>query len=308
VTPHVIITPVRNEEAHLQKTIDSVAAQTCRPALWIIVNDGSTDRTAEIAEIASLTYPWIQPLNRPDRGFRKAGGGVIEAFYDGLAVLTAGPGPGLSAINSQLSTNQPTTSWDFLVKLDGDLSFDSNYFENCFAHFAADPRLGIGGGTICGEVNGELIEEAKGDPAFHVRGATKIYRRACWDQLGGLLKAPGWDTLDEVKANMLRWKTYTFRELKLKHHRFTGVADGSWKNWVKNGLANYISGYHPLFMVLKCARRLLQRPYGIAAAGLFSGFCDGYLRKVPQVDDAALIRYLRRQQINRLLFRQSIWG
>src|SRR5262249_30682306 len=162
--------------------------------------------------------------------------------------------------------------------------FEHDYFECCFAHFDSDPKLGIGGGTICGDINGTLVEESPGDPRFHVRGATKIYRRACWDAIGELAKAPGWDTLDEVKANMLGWKTYTFPELKLKHFRFTGNADGTWKNWVKNGRANYVTGYHPLFMLLKCAKRLLKKPYGIASFGLLSGFCGAYLRRVPQVN------------------------
>lgn len=288
MTAYVIISPVRNEELHLQKTIDSIAGQTCRPVQWIIVDDGSTDRTAEIAGAATSRFPWITVLHRPDRGFRKAGGGVMEAFYDGYELLAKAP-------------------WEFLVKLDGDLSFDPDYFERCFDHFASDQKLGIGGGTICGEVNGELVEEAKGDPAFHVRGATKIYRKACWDGLGGLLKAPGWDTLDEVKANMLGWKTYSFKDLHLLQLKPTGAADGSWKNWFKNGQANYIAGYHPLFMLSKCARRTFKKPFLIGSCGLLFGYLQGHFKRIPQVPDPELIRYLRKQQVSRLLFQPSLW-
>jgi glycosyltransferase involved in cell wall biosynthesis len=285
---YTIITPVRNEAQYLQKTIASVAAQTAAPQRWVLVDDGSTDETAQIIEAAAKLYPWIAVLRREDRGFRKAGGGVIDAFYDGYGSLGTG-------------------TWDFLVKLDGDLSFQPDYFAGCLQHFQMDPKLGIGGGTICNEIDGELVEESQGDPPFHVRGATKIYRRECWQDIGGLIHAPGWDTLDELKANMLGWKTYSFSELKLSHHRVAGEADGAWKNWVKNGRANYITGYHPLFMLVKCAKRLFERPYGLAALGLFSGFFSGYLKRVPRVEDEALVRYLRREQINRLLFRQSLW-
>jgi glycosyltransferase involved in cell wall biosynthesis len=285
---YVIITPARNEGQYLENTIRSVVAQTVKPRKWIIVNDGSTDNTAALIDAAGKEHSWIQPLHRRDRGFRNAGGGVIEAFYDAYRLVRDEP-------------------WDFLVKLDGDLSFEPSYFAATFDHFDRDSRLGVGGGTVCSTVDGNLIEESKGDPAFHVRGATKIYRRPCWEAIGGLIQSPGWDTLDEVKANMLGWRTYSFPNLKLIHHRYSGDADGAWKNWVKNGRANYITGYHPVFMLLKCAKRLFEKPVGVAAFGLLSGFVGGYLQRVPRVKDRALIAYLRRQQINRLLLQDSLW-
>jgi biofilm PGA synthesis N-glycosyltransferase PgaC len=175
------------------------------------------------------------------------------------------------------------------------------------SEFQLDPRLGIGGGLICQEKEGSLVCESPGDPPFHVRGATKIYRKACWEAIGGLLRAPGWDTIDELKANMLGWKTQSFRDIPLRHHRYTGTADGTWKNYVKFGLANYITGYHPLFMALKCLKRLAQKPYLVGAIGLSWGYCSGYLKHIPQVDDPALIRFVRRQQLNKIVARPSLW-
>jgi glycosyltransferase involved in cell wall biosynthesis len=287
-TRYVVITPVRDEEKHLPQTIESMARQTIRPAIWVIVNDGSSDNTGDVADIAAAKHSWIRVVHRSDRGFRKAGGGVIEAFYDGYDLLQS-------------------ESWDFLAKLDGDLSFGPGYFENCLARFEADTKLGVGGGRIYCRVNDVFVEDAPGDPPFHVRGATKIYRRATWAGIGGLLRAPGWDTLDEFKANMLGWKTYSFKELKVLQLKPTGGADGTWKNWFKNGRANYIVGYHPLFMLSKCAHRLFTKPYGIGAVGLFCGFISGYLKSVPKVADEQLIRYVRRQQMHRLLLRDSLW-
>ena len=135
----------------------------------------------------------------------------------------------------------------------------------------------------------------------------KIYRRACWEQISPLIKAPGWDTIDEVKANMHGWKTRTFKNLKLIQHKGTGSAYGIWKNWVKNGRGSYIAGYHPLFMALKCIKRILERPYFIASIGLFSGYISGYWKKVPQINDRSLIKYIRKEQLGKLLFRRSIW-
>lgn len=144
-------------------------------------------------------------------------------------------------------------------------------------------------------------------PDFHVRGATKIYRRACWQAIGGLLSALGWDALDEVKAQMLGWTTRSFADLRIIHHRYTGSADGSWKTYKKNGTANYFSGYHPVFMLAKCAWRLVQKPYVVASAGLLCGYLAAYLRRIPRVNDPQLIAYLRRQQLGRLLGRETIW-
>jgi glycosyltransferase involved in cell wall biosynthesis len=285
---YIVITPARNEQDNIGHTIRSMVAQTCRPALWVIVNDGSTDATAAIIDSAAREHPWIVAVHRTDRGFRKQGGGVVEAFYDGFSKAGSG-------------------AWDFLVKFDADLSFESDYFERCFRKFAEDSKLGIGGGTISHPVNGVLTCESPGDPAFHVRGATKIYRRACWDALGGLVMAPGWDTIDELKANMLGWTTRSFSDIPLQHHRYTGTVDGTWKNQVKFGLANYITGYHPLFMAVKCLKRLTSKPYLVGSAGLWWGFCRGYLQRVPLVSDPALIRYLRRQQINKLILKPSLW-
>jgi biofilm PGA synthesis N-glycosyltransferase PgaC len=286
---YVVVSPVRNEEKYLALTIDSMVAQTVRPSCWVIVNDGSKDETGRIAERAAESHPWIMVVSRPDRGFRKAGGGVVEAFYEGY----------------RLVENQ---SWDYVVKLDGDLSFRPDYFEKCFERFEQDAHLGVAGGTICAQ-RGEVIEpEAKADPVFHVRGATKIYRAACWHGIGGLIRAPGWDTLDEVKANMLGWVTSTLPGLDVIHHRPTGAAYGTWNDRVKGGLANYISGYHPLFMLLKCVRRMTAQPYLVGGLGLLFGFLKGYVKRVPQVEDKALIRYLRQQQMNRLLGRKSLWG
>jgi biofilm PGA synthesis N-glycosyltransferase PgaC len=285
-TRYVIVTPVRDEQAYLRFTIESVLGQTIRPQEWVIVNDGSKDATGNIIEEYTRQYPWIRAVHRENRGFRKNGSGVMEAFYDGY-----------NAVNCR--------DWDFLAKLDGDLSFEPGYFERCFGHFERDPRLGIGGGFLSCFVNGEKKVEAC--PKFHVRGATKIYRSGCWKAIDGLRPVPGWDTIDEVKANMLGWSTRSFADAQMIHHRWTGAAEGSWANLVKNGRANYISGYHPLFVLAKCIARLFQRPYFVSSFGILYGFLSGYWQGIPQVDDSEMIRYLRGQQMNRLLGRETIW-
>lgn len=285
-TKYVVITPVRDEEAHIPHTIECMLRQTIVPAEWVIVNDGSSDNTRRIVDEYAKRYSWIRGVHRENRGFRKSGGGVVEAFNDGYKQLD-------------------TKTWDYIVKLDGDLSFDPDYFERCFRNFTDDPRLGVGGGVICYVVDGK--KEFEQSPVFHVRGATKIYRRACWEGIGGFWPALGWDTIDEVKANSLGWSTRSFPDLHLLHHRETGAADGLWKSLVKYGRGDYVSGYHPVFMLGKCIRRLGQKPPVLGSLALMYGFISGYLKGIPQVNDPAMIAYLRRQQLSRLTGRKSIW-
>ncbi len=128
-TQYVVVTPVRDEESYLPLTIDSMVKQTIRPQQWIIVNDGSKDSTGAIIDQAARQHSWIQAVHRKDRGFRKWGAGIIEAFYDGF---------------NQLAYQD----WDFMCKLDGDLSFEPDYFEKSFKRFAENSHVGIGGGIL----------------------------------------------------------------------------------------------------------------------------------------------------------------
>jgi biofilm PGA synthesis N-glycosyltransferase PgaC len=225
-------------------------------------------------------------VHREDRGFRKWGGGIIEAFYDGFHELQC-------------------NDWDFMCKLDGDLSFPPGYFEGAFGKFAENPRLGIGGGFLYHTENGQKTLERH--PLFHVRGGAKIYRRACWDAIDGLWVGPGSDTVDEVKANMLGWNTMSFMDLQMEHHRWTGAAYGRWGGLAKNGKTDYVSGYHPLFVLAKAAARVAERPYIMGSVALIYGYIAAYLEKSPRVDDPALIQYLQRQQLAKLTGRETIW-
>ena len=286
MTRYVIITPVRDEEKHVEATIRSVIGQTIRPAEWVIVDDGSTDRTGVIIDQYAAQFPWIRAIHRPNRGLRRASWFDVNAFYEGYNALRC-------------------NDWDFVVKLDGDLSFPADYFEKCFQYFDRDPRLGIGGGDLYINLRGKLTLEV--NPRFHVRGATKIYRRACWQAIGGLWVGTGWDTLDEVKANMLGWKTYSFEDLRLTHLRPTGAADGKVRACVRHGLMCYICGYHPLFVVASCLYRVIRKPYVVGSLATFWGFLKAHLNQTSRVNDKPLINYLRTQQLRRLCGLETIW-
>ena len=144
---------------YIDQTISSVVRQTISPAEWIIVDDGSRDRTGEIIDGYAKEHSWIRILHRTDRGQRIPGAGVMEAFYDGFYRLES-------------------TDWDCIVKLDGDVSLEPDYFERCFERFQEDPALGMCGGVMYCVKDGKLERELH--PMFHVRGPIKLYKRPCW--------------------------------------------------------------------------------------------------------------------------------
>lgn len=285
-TKYVVVTPVRDEESYLSLAIESMAKQTILPQQWVIVDDGSKDRTGDIIDQAAKDHSWIRAVHRNDRGFRKWGAGIIEAFYDGYRALNV-------------------TDWEYMSKLDGDLSFESDYFEQTFAKFRDNPQIGIGGGVLYHFDHGQKVLE--NHPKFHVRGGVKIYRRACWEAIGGLWIGPGSDTVDEVKANMLGWTTSSFFDIHMIHHRFTGASWGRWGGLVKDGKIDYVSGYHPLFLVAKSIARLCRRPYLLGSFAHVYGYVSAHFHKIQRVDDPQLIIYLRRQQLARLFGGETIW-
>lgn len=286
-TRYVIITPVRDEAQHIEETIKCVTQQTIKPTEWVIVDDGSTDCTGEIIDRHAAANSWIRTLHRRDRGFRDADVGYFQVLFDGFRFLRE-------------------KDWEFIVVLDGDLAFDPSYFEMCILEFYKDEKLGIGGGTLYHFTERGVIK-VEPSPDFHVRGATKILRRACWDAIGGISAVPGWDTLVEIKALMAGWRVRSFPNLMVLHRRPTGASSGAWRDSVKNGRSDYFIGYHPVFMFLKCLRRIFKKPFLVNGVGHLYGFIRGYIDRRPQAADAALIRYVRRQQMRRLLLMDSTW-
>ena len=284
---YVIVTPVKNEEKFLPITIASVISQTILPKQWIIINDGSTDKTGGIIRMSSAKHNWIQGIDNPD----KPSG--LSRRIGGQAVLHLG----LQKIN--------VADYDFVVRMDSDLSFSATFFRQIFEEFKKNPKLGIASGVCWVKDNASLVEEKH--PRFHTRGPLKVYRAECFQQIGGLDPEEGWDTIDEMKAHMHGWETWSFPHLKVIHLRKTQTASGVLKGFRNRGRTAYYVGYHPIFAMLRSLRSMFQKPYLLGGVHLFLGFIEGYLKREPVVQDKSLIRYIRQQQVNRLLGRETVW-
>jgi glycosyltransferase involved in cell wall biosynthesis len=281
---YVIITPVRNEGRHLRQTIDSVVSQTLRPQKWVIVNDGSTDDTGKIIDAAAGRHPWIETVHRADRGFRKTGGGVIEAFNEGLRRVGG-------------------LSWEFIVKLDCDLVFGPDYFENLIGKFGADARLGIASGVYLEQrpKNGEWREIEM--PAYHAAGACKVVRRECFGQIDGFIVDRGWDTVDEIKAMAKGWKTTHFRELQMKHLKPEGSGIGQWRTNVMLGEIYYLTGGSAVFFILKLAYRFLCRPVFVGGLAMLLGYSRMAARRQATLVSAEEARCYRALLLGRITSR-----
>lgn len=286
-TTYIVISPVRNEAQFLPQTVSSMKSQTCLPLKWVIVNDGSTDNTAALVRDASRQSSWIESVERRDRGFRQPGVGVVDAFYDGFQRVEK-------------------LGWRYVVKMDGDLRLPEDYFERLIAAFERDSRLGICSGDIFNQTDHGLVLDSPTDPEFHVRGAAKMYRRECWTDIGGIQHVTGFDSIDNIAARMRNWNTRRIHDLPVIHLRKTGAAGGTWRNAYKNGIGANAIGYHPAFLLAKCIKRTAHG-CPLDALGQFCGYVAGYFARIPRVRDKDLVSYLRHQQWNRLIGKQSIW-
>ena len=284
---YVIISPVRNEEIHVEKTLISVINQTVEPCEWIVVNDGSSDNTENIIRQYTEKFPWIKLVNKKDRGFIQIGKGVIEAFNFGY---------------HNLSEND----WKFIVKLDCDLSFDRDYFEKLFRAFEKNENLGISGGATYLIVKNKLKEEKVA--SFHPMAAARIYKRACFEEIGGLQETLGWDTIDLLRAHMKGWETKRFKSLQIIHYRKMGSRTGFWKGKKRTGNNIYITGYHPFFVLIRCIYRIKDKPYGLGALGIIYGYIKSWWRRDSLVLTLKEKKFLRRQQLRRLFgSKKLIW-
>jgi poly-beta-1,6-N-acetyl-D-glucosamine synthase len=274
---------MKNEEEYVARTLNSVVSQTFLPVEWVIVNDGSTDRSVEIVSEYSRKFPWIRLVN--SNGTRRSRGGhVVDLFYKGLEQLT-------------------TTEFEYLVKLDCDLSIAPDFFAVVLQTFVEHSKLGITSGISHIQVGGELVEE-KSAPG-HTLGATKIYRRSCFEDIGGLVRSMGWDGIDEIKARMLHWEAWPLRQLAVMHHRQEGKQLGTFASGLERGKGSYFMGYHPVFLLARVFRQLLRPGYFIDGIGILSGYFAALFRGEEKIPDVELVKYLRKHQIRKLLMLKS---
>jgi glycosyltransferase involved in cell wall biosynthesis len=279
---YVLITPAHNEEAFIQKTLDSMVAQTLLPERWVIVDDGSTDRTAEIVESYEKQYPWMELLRRP-RGSDRSFAGKVYAFNLGL-------------------NRAASLTFEVLGNLDADLSFDPDYLAFLMEKFLADPNLGVAGTPFTQNGGYDTVHDSF-EGENHVAGGCQLFRRRCFEEIGGYVpnRIGGVDWIAVTTARMKGWKTRSFSEKRFHHYRSLGTAG-------RSGLAakfsygekDYYLGGSPLWQLFRVAYRMTKRPILIDGLALLLGYCWAAIRRVERSVTPELMRFHRREQMKKL--------
>jgi len=284
-TAYVLVTPARNEGRYIQETIESVLAQTVLPRRWVIVSDGSTDDTESITKRYSLQNVIITLVRRS--------GDVTRNYGSKVRAISAG------------SEELRNTDYDFIGILDADVSFDRDYYERVLKEFDNNPRLGIAGGVIS-ERDGQRFRPRFGETERCVPGAIQLFRRQCYEEIGGIraLRYGGEDTTAIEMARMRGWEVRSFSDLVVSHHRRDGTEGmGILPARFRQGLEDYCVGYHPLYEMTKCVRRMAEKPYVFGSIFRMSGYFWGAMTRQRSELPAEFVRYLRNQQLRRLLGR-----
>ena len=277
------VIPTYNEEAFIGKMLQSLTEQSLLPQKVVVVNDNSTDKTTEIIGQFTGKYPFIQQVYNPSENKHLPGSKVIRAFQKGLETLD--------------------NSYDLIVKLDADLILPKNYFERIVEEFQSDEKSGMVGGFAYIEKNDQWILENLTDKD-HIRGAFKSYRKECFEQIGGLKPAMGWDTVDELLCRFYGWKIVTLPDLKVKHLKPTGAIYDKTARY-KQGEAFYTLGYGFWITVIAGLKLALRKGKPLLFIDYLQGFSKAKKVRKPLLvtkEQAAFIRKYRWRKMREKIF------
>ena len=277
---YFLVTPCRDEQQYARRTLDSVTSQSIPPALWLIVDDGSGDDTPVILAEYAARYPYIRVLRREDRGFRKLGGGVIDAFYHGYQTVDP-------------------AQFDFVCKLDLDVDLPPSYFQTLMERMNQQPRIGTASGKpyFIDPASGRRINEKCGDE--NSVGMVKFYRTDCFGQIGGFVRELMWDGIDCHRCRMLGWIAVSWDDpaLNFVHLRPMGTSDKSWLTGrVRHGVGQYFMGSGPIYMLASAMHRLAHPPVVVGSIAMLWGYFKSMVQRKPRYGDLEFRRFLRRYQ------------
>jgi glycosyltransferase involved in cell wall biosynthesis len=278
---YVLVTPARNEVAFIEKTLESVVAQTIRPVKWVIVSDGSTDGTDDVVRRFAAQHDWIELVNLPDRAERNFAGKV--------SAVKAG----------QASVRE--LQYDAIGNLDADISFDKDYFSFLLQKLADDPRLGLVGTPYVDPLS--RPSDYRFASVEHVTGPCQLFRRECFEAIGGYMPVKGGaiDRIADISARMHGWKTKRFADKVYFHYRHTGTAQQSVLiSKFKDGAKDYSVGSSPLWELFRTVYQMTKRPFVVGSLMEASGYVWALIRRVDRPVSPEMVDFCRREQMQRL--------
>ena len=280
---YYVIIPAYNEESFIGLTLESLASQTVLPKKVIVVNDNSTDKTAEIVLAFAKENPFVNLVNKSSEAIHLPGSKVIQAFHKGFETID--------------------DAYDIIVKLDGDLILPNNYFETILDIFTKDAKVGMAGGFAYIKKNGEWVLENLTDKD-HIRGAFKAYRKECFKQIESLKPAMGWDTVDELLSKFYGWEVVTDASLVVKHLKPTGVNYNKTSRY-KQGESFFTLGYGFLITIISSAKLALMKKKPLLFFDYILGYWKAKISKTPLLvtkEQAKFIRNYRLRKMKEKLF------
>ncbi|HXF32145.1 MAG TPA: glycosyltransferase family 2 protein [Solirubrobacterales bacterium] len=285
----LLASPVFNEADHLEKTARALAAQTLPPARWVVVDDGSSDETLELARRLASEIDFMEVIEA---------GGEVGPGADNLALAREA-----RAFNIGLE-HANWRSYDLIGKLDGDVELPPRWLATLVERFAEDPTLGLAGGRLV-EADGEGGWARIEIPSYHVHGAVKLFRRECLEAIGGIPEQLAWDTIDETYARMRGYETRSFDDLVARHHRPWGSADGRLRGRARHGECAWILHYDPFWVTLRAFKVGRSSPAVLSGLAFLWGYWRSALRRVPRVEDPEFRAFTRRELRERIRSRMS---
>ncbi len=275
---YVLVTAAYNEEAHIGRTIESIAGQTLLPQRWVIVSDCSTDRTDEIIRRYLAKYPFIRLVRIEEKHARNFGAQVM-AIHRGFEQLSE-------------------VDYEFIANVDSDLSFEPTYYSKLLQKFEEDPKLGLAGGFIFEQGHDGVFRSRVLNTEKSIGHAVQMVRRECYEAIGGWVAMPygGQDWVALVTAQMHGWRIKAFSDLPVYHHRPTGGGDRRFRNLFREGRMDYSVGSYPPFEILKLIRRFAFPPYLLGSFVRLWGFLWGYWHFERRPVSREFVQFLRREQ------------
>jgi hypothetical protein len=207
---------------------------------------------------------------------------VVEAFYAGL---------------SQADLQE----FDYVCKLDGDLEFGPSYFRELFERFEANPRLGTASGKAYVPQGEGLVLERTSDQFSH--GVAKLYRRECFEEIGGFVHQVMWDGIDCHRCRMLGWEASSSNDssLRLTHLRQMGSSFKSvYHGRMRWGRGQYFMGTHWLYLVGIAVYRMAERPYVAGGLCILVGYLQAAWRGEARYEAPGFRRHLHHWQMKEL--------